>query len=189
MSVDRLELTTLAGCGLAIAGYPRFRYDAGGGGGLGSLGPLDPEGEQGVRFEVASLTIPPLSSRTTRVLGLPLPPGLSIAIDPECLEGSLHPASGALRLRFRARFRFRIGRLYAAPDLLVETELGTGSLTSRRHREQGRPIDSRGEALLVGVALVPPSGDPWVDRLLGLPDEALAQLRCRFRTVAATSPR
>ena len=35
--------------------------------------------------------------------------------------------------------------------------------------------------LLVGVAIVPPCGDPWLDRLLGLPDEALAMLRCSFK--------
>jgi hypothetical protein len=33
---------------------------------------------------------------------------------------------------------------------------------------------------LVGVATIAPSGDPWLDRFLGLPDEALALLRCRF---------
>jgi len=33
----------------------------------------------------------------------------------------------------------------------------------------------------VGVASVPPCGDPWLDRLLGLPDEALAMLRCSFK--------
>jgi len=35
-------------------------------------------------------------------------------------------------------------------------------------------------ALLVGVATVDPSGDPWLDRFLGLPDEALALLRCQL---------
>jgi hypothetical protein len=188
MSAPQLLLNTLDGCGLAISGYPRFRYDASGGGGLGSLGPLDSDGNQQVRFEAAALEIPVLNSRTTRVLGVPLPPGLSIAIVPELLEGSLSPASGAVQLRFRARFRFRIGHLYRPPDLIVETELGTGPVLSRRHRVEGRRLDGQGEALLVGVAQVPPSGDPWVDRPLGLPDEALALLRCRFRNVAPTTP-
>jgi hypothetical protein len=188
MSAPQLQLNTLDGCGLAIAGYPRFRYDASGGGGLGSLGPLDSDGCQQVRFEAAALEIPILDWRTTRVLGLPLPPGLSIAIVPELLEGSLSPANGTVQLRFRARFRFRIGRIYRAPDLIVETELGTGPVQSRRHRVEGRPFAGQGDALLVGVARVPPSGDPWVDRPLGLPDEALALLRCRFRNVASTTP-
>jgi hypothetical protein len=32
--------------------------------------------------------------------------------------------------------------------------------------------------------MVPPSGDAWLDRFLGLPDEALAVLRCRITNVA-----
>ena len=42
------------------------------------------------------------------------------------------------------------------------------------------PLDGTGLAQLVGVATIAPSGDPWLDRFLGLPDEALALLRCRF---------
>jgi hypothetical protein len=175
-----IQLLTLAGCGLAIGGYPRFRYDGRGGGGLGELGPPAADGRQPLRFPAAGLAIPELNARTTRLLGLPLPPGLAIAIAAEELAGSLCPASGSLQLRFRARFRFRIAGLYRAPDLLVDTELGTGPLRSRRHRLEGRPLDGRGEALLVGVAVVPPSGDRWLDRFLGLPDEALALLRCRL---------
>lgn len=182
--MNQVQLTTLDGCGLAIAGYPRFSYDARGGGAIGTAGALDAEGRQALRFDPSALQIPALEARTTRVLGLPLPPGLRIAIVPEQLEGSLCAASGEVRLRFRARFRFSIGRLYRAPDLLVATELGTGSVLSRRHQVAGRPLDVHGHGLLVGVALVPPSGDGWVDRCLGLPDEALALLRCRFRYLA-----
>jgi hypothetical protein len=34
--------------------------------------------------------------------------------------------------------------------------------------------------VLVGVAVVEPTGEAWLDRFLGLPDEALAVLRCRL---------
>jgi hypothetical protein len=91
-------------------------------------------------------------------------------------------------LRFRARFRFRIQlgatELYQAPDLLVDTELRSDRCQGRRHRASGRALDGSGAALLVGVATVPPSGDAWLDRFLGLPDEALAVLRCRITNVA-----
>jgi hypothetical protein len=186
--MNQVQLITLDGCGLAIAGYPRFTYDALGGGGIGTVGPLDPEGRQPLCFEPSALQIPDLETRTTRVLGLALPPGLRIAIVPELLEGWFCSASGEVSLRFRARFRFSIGHLYRAADLLVETDLSTGPVISRRHRVSGRPPDPHGDALLVGVALVPPSGDGWVDRCLGLPDEALALLRCRFRNLAPTTP-
>lgn len=174
-----VQLTTLEGCGLAIGRYPRFRYDGRGGGGLGQLGPAGPDGWQPLVFEPAGLQIPPLCSRTTRFLGLPLPPGLAIAIHPEQLAGRLDPTSGALSLRFRARFRFSIGG-YTAPDLLIDCELKSGSVEGARHRASGSPMNASGEACLVGVAVVQPSGEPWLDRFLGLPDEALALLRCRL---------
>ena len=183
-----LALQTLAGCGLAIGAYPRFRYDARGGGGVGVLASADPvgadiasgPGHSTLRFDPATLRIPPLDWRTTRFLGLPLPPGLAITIHPEQLEGCLDAATGTMALRFEARFRFAIGALYRAPDLIVATTLSTGPVQGRRHRASGQPLDGEGRALLVGVATIAPSGDPWFDRFLGLPDEALALLRCRL---------
>ena len=174
-----LQLATLAGCGLAIGRYPRFRYDGRGGGGLGQLGPAGADGRQSLSFDPAALQIPPLCSRTTRFLGLPLPPGLVIAIHPEQLAGSLDASSGALNLRFRSRFRFSVGA-YTAPDLLIDCELQSAAVQGARHRGTGEPLNACGEALLVGVAVVQPSGEPWLDRFLGLPDEALALLRCRL---------
>ena len=174
-----LQLSTEDACGLAIGRWPRFCYDARGGGGTGEVGP-----EQGgwcpLHFAPEQLTIPPLDWRSTRVLGLPLPPGLAIAIVPELLSGRWQPASGALELEFRARFRFSIGALYRAPDLLVATRLCSGSASGERHRAQGAPLDGSGRAVLVGVARIEPCGDPLLDRFLGLPDEALAVLRCHL---------
>lgn len=181
-------LQTLAGCGLAIGAYPRFRYDARGGGGLGVLAAPDFAGTEigsdpgtgTLCFDPAGLRIPPLDWRTTRFLGLPLPPGLAITIHPERLEGPIDAATGAMALHFAARFRFAIGALYRAPDLVVATTLSTGPVQGRRHRASGQPLDGDGRALLVGVATIAPSGDRWLDRFLGLPDEALALLRCRL---------
>ena len=174
------QLTTLDGCSLAIGRYPRFRYDGRGGGGPGTCGPLGPDGQRAISFDPADLRIPPLCSRTTRWLGLPLPPGLAIAIDPERLAGGLEPASGALRLQFRSRFHFTVGG-YTAPALLIDCDLHSGPVQGRRHRACGAPLDGSGAALLAGVALVQPSGAAWLDRFLGLPDEALALLRCQLR--------
>lgn len=175
-----LELNTLAGCGLAIAGYPHFRYDARGGRGSAQLGQPSRDGSWPLRFQPEELCIPPLDWRSTRVLGLPLPPGLSIGIEPEQLEGVLDPASGCLALNFRARFHCRMGSLFRAPPLLVATELFTGEIRSQRNHCCGQPLAADGTALLVGVATIEPTGEAWLDRVLGLPDEALALLRCRF---------
>jgi len=186
-AASTLQLTTQAGCGLAIGSYPRFRYDGGGGGGLAQLGCESTDGLRPLTFDPAALLIPPLCSRTTRLLGLPLPPGLAIAIHPEQLAGTLDPASGELRLQFRARFRFSIGS-YTAPDLLIDCPLHSGPVQGRRHRATGARLNGCGEAVLVGVALVPPCGEAWLDRFLGLPDEALALLRCRLSPAVGAAP-
>ncbi len=175
-----LQLQTQSGCGLAIGRYPRFRYDASGGGGAAILGPQDRGSWQPLSFEAAALTIPALNWRTTRFLGLPLPPGLSIAVHPERLEGRWQLATGAVELQFHARFRFALGVLYRAPDLIVHTQLTSKAVQGQRHSARGQPLDGNGQALLVGIAMIQPTGVSWFDQFLGLPDEALAQLRCRF---------
>jgi hypothetical protein len=177
-----LALATDDGCALAIGSYPRFLYDGRGGGGVGrAAGPLA-EGWCGVVFAPASLTIPSLSTRTTRFLGLPLPPGLQIAIAPEELQGRWHPERGDLELKFVARFRPLLAARQVAPDLMVSTRLTTGAVRSRRHQTEGSRLDGQGRGTLVGTAMVAPTGEGWVDRFLGLPDEALAVLRCQFRS-------
>ena len=175
-----LHLITEAGCGLAIGAYPRFVYDASGGGGSASLGHCDGAGWQSIQFDPTKLTIPALTWRTSRVLGVPLPPGLSIQIHPEQLLGQWHPRRGEVHLNFRSRFRFSLAGLYQAPDLIVHTCLQTETAEGQRHQAQGKRVGVDGQALLVGVASVMPTGDVWLDRFLGLPDEALAQMRCRL---------
>ena len=179
-----LHLQTESGCGLAIGAYPRFHYDARGGRGIASLGQSDGDGWQTVSFDPDHLLIPALCWRNTRVLGLPLPPGLSISIQPEQLQGQWHPSSGEVQLEFRSRFYFSLAGLYQAPPLIVQTRLQTEAAQGLRHHAQGERIGANSKALLVGIATVAPTGDGWLDRFLGLPDEALALLRCRLILVS-----
>lgn len=177
------RLDTLPGCALVIGRYPRFRYNADGGIALASA--IHGSGSTlQLSFPPAQTNIPPLSSQTTRFLGLPLPPGLRISIEPDRLEGVLDPDSGAVELQFEARFRFELRAAgavrYRAPDLLVNTTLTTGAIQSRRHRCEGRVLNGNEPALLVGAAQVEPCGEAWLDRFLGLPDEALAVLAFRL---------
>ncbi len=176
-----LLLTTEADCALAIGPYPRFRYDARGGGGVSA--PMEPaeDGWQALRFAPAGLTIPALSARTTRFLGLPLPPGLRIAITPQRLEGRWQPSSGRVELTFEARFQLLVAERPVAPELRVATRLTTEEARGRRHQVRGAPLDGEGLGVLVGLASVPATGEGWLDRFLQLPDEALALLRCRLR--------
>jgi hypothetical protein len=174
----RWRLETLEGCQLAIGAYPLFRYDARGGGGtaVAATGKAPPTGDTGVvplAFAPEQLRIPALSGRTTTVLGLPLPPGLSITVVPMRLEGEVDPDGGSVALAFEAAFRFRLRlggvTLLAPPDLQIRTCLRSGS-----------PLSPTGATTLLGVATVPPCGAPWLDRFLGLPNQALAVLQCRL---------
>ena len=143
-----LQLFTLAGCRLAIGRYPAFRYDGRGGGGPGLIGTPEVGTSSAMSFPPGTLSIPPLNTATTRFLGLPLPPGLSIAIAAEQLSGHWQPDSGAIALQFRARFRFRIaaaGRaLYAPPDLQIACELSSDVVQGHRHGASGRPRSADG---------------------------------------------
>ena len=92
-----VKFRTLGACKLGISRYPDFEYDAGGGRGSGS-GTKVTDGELNdeisVSFDIKTLYIPPLSSATTRFLGLPLPPFLKIEIAPELFQGSIDRESG-----------------------------------------------------------------------------------------------
>lgn len=176
-----VQLHTLAGCTLAIGAYPHFHYDARGGGGIGTL--LSARGNRAnLHFAASNLCIPPLNWRSTRILGLPLPPGLAITIAAEPLSGELERSNGAIRLDFNARFVLGVGgKRYSAPPLQVACSLTTGAVEGRRHRAVGQPLNADQQAVLVGIAQVPLSGEAWLDRFLGLPDEALAVLRCQLQ--------
>lgn len=176
-----MALATEPGCALAISFYPPFRYDGSGGGGQAIASEALEEGWRGLVFDPATLAIPPLCSRTTRFLSLPLPPGVHIAIEPQRLQGRWQPSSGAVELHFLARFRPMVASRAVAPDLIVATQLATGAVRGRRHQARGTPLDGQGRGVLVGIASVAPTGEGWVDRFLGLPDEALAVLRCQLR--------
>lgn len=179
---EAVQLRTAAGCSLAIGAYPRFVYDARGGGGDGHLAPPDGRGRRRLHFPTEDLRIPPMDGHTARFLGLPLPPGLSIAILPELLQGWFDPASGSVQLQFQARFQFSAAGLYRPPPLWVDTQLSSASAPGPAHPRwgelRGHPLQQDGAVTLVGVAPVQPSGDPWFDRFLGLPSEALAVMRC-----------
>jgi hypothetical protein len=181
--VAEARLITLAGCGLVIGGYPRFRYNALGGQALGEVAQAGQDLKR-VQFPANTIRIPDLNWRTTRFLGLPLPPGLKIGIQPEQLAGQIQTSTGQVELQFRSRFRFCMGASaglqLSAPDLGVETRLTTEAISSQRHNVQGQRLDQNNRGVLVGTARIEPCGAAWLDRFLGLPDEALAVLECRF---------
>jgi len=143
-------------------------------------GETSADGWQPLQFDPTDLTIPALKSRTGRILGLPLPPGIEIAIRPQALAGRWQPETGLVDLAFEARFQLLLAGRSVAPDLQVSTRLGTGEANWRRGPVAGQPLDAEGRGVLVGVALVPLTAEGWLDRFLGLPGEALAVLCCQL---------
>ncbi|GMP70091.1 hypothetical protein CsSME_00029099 [Camellia sinensis var. sinensis] len=174
-----VKFRTLGGCKLGISRYPDFEYNAEGGTGTGTglkIVDGDLDGEVSVNFDLETLYIPPLTSATTRFLGLPLPPFLKIDIVPELFRGIINQKSGKVDLEFKAKFLFSIGSIYKAPPLLVETVLTSEESKGTLRSGKGESLNEEGKCRLVGVATVDPIDDFLMDTFLSLPTECLANM-------------
>ncbi|EYU25049.1 hypothetical protein ABFS82_06G038600 [Erythranthe guttata] len=175
--IYNVRFKTLSACKLGISRYPDFDYNAEGGVGSATatrISKTDSDDEFSVVFDVNELYIPPLSSATTKFLGLPLPPFLKIDIVPESFQGKINQQSGKVDLKFRARFCFSFGSIYKAPPLLVETILTSEESKGKIRGGKGERLDKNGLCRLVGVATVDPINDVFMDTFLSLPTECLA---------------
>ncbi|MFS8015358.1 hypothetical protein Hanom_Chr15g01355461 [Helianthus anomalus] len=177
--VYNVKFKTLGACKLGISRYPDFVYNAQGGEGSGigkKMVGVDFNGETSVDFDVTTLYIPPLTTATTKFLGLPLPPFLKIAIVPEIFRGIINLESGKVDLKFKAKFWFSMGSIYKAPPLLVETLLTSEESKGSLRSGSGERLDEQGRCKLVGVATVEPIDDFFMNSFLDLPTECLAIL-------------
>ncbi|PON69920.1 ATP-dependent Clp protease ATP-binding subunit [Parasponia andersonii] len=175
----RVKFRTLGDCKLGISNYPDFDYNAEGGKGTGSGSKVAESNSNDdilVSFDLKTLYIPPLTSSTTKFLGLPLPPFLKISIDPELFRGSINQNSGQIDLEFKAKFWFSVGSVYNAPPLVVETVLTSEESVGKMRSGRGERLDKDGKCRLVGVATVGPIVDFFMNSFLGLPTECLADL-------------
>ncbi|KAI7740137.1 hypothetical protein M8C21_005278 [Ambrosia artemisiifolia] len=174
-----VKFKTLGACKLGISRYPDFEYNAQGGEGSGigkKMVGVDFNGETSVDFDVKTLYIPPLTTATTKFLGLPLPPFLKIAIVPEIFRGIINLESDKVDLKFKAKFWFSMGSIYKAPPLLVETLLTSEESKGSLRSGIGERLDEQGRCKLVGVATVEPIDDFLMNSFLDLPTECLAIL-------------
>ena len=176
-----MELRSLEGCRLKIGKYPPFTYNAYGGGGKATLIPNQKSNVLNISFSSKTFSIPSLSSKTTRFLCLPLPPGLKIKMSMNLLEGTIDTNSGDVLLNFEAKFHFSIGAMYRFPALMVKTLLKTGKVKSKIHEGEGLVLQSNGTTKLVGIAKIPRTGNQILDAFLGLPNEAMAELKCEIK--------
>nr|GLL39325.1 uncharacterized protein LOC109151087 [Ipomoea trifida] len=177
--VYEVEFRTQGGCKLGISRYPDFEYNAEGGRGSGrGVKNNEEDDEISVDFELKSVYIPPLTTATTKFLGLPLPPLLKIDIVPELFRGTINQESGKIDLEFRAKFWFSIGSVYRAPPLVVETVLTSEESKGKMKKGRGERLKNNegGSCRLVGVATVQPIDDVFLNTFLSLPTECLAVL-------------
>ena len=176
-----MHLKSLNGCRLTIGSYPPFLYNASGGGGEGRLIPSNSNNILYLSFSSENFSIPPLTSQTTKFLSLPLPPGIKIEMSMDKLEGTIDKNSGEVLFTFESKFVFSIGALIKFPDLLVKTLLKTGSVKGKSHEAKGLVLQKNGQTKLVGISIIPPTGNKILDTFLDLPNEALAELECEIK--------
>ena len=176
-----MQLKSLEGCRLTIGSYPPFSYDASGGGGKGTLVPSKKNNILYLSFSSKTFSIPPLTSNTTKFLFLPLPPGLKIEMSMDKLKGTIDKNSGKVFLKFESRFIFSIGVIIKFPALIVKTSLKTGKVQGKLHQAEGIDLQKDGKTKLVGISIIPPTGNKILDAFLGLPNEALAELQCEIK--------
>ena len=174
-------MKSLDGCRLTIGSYPPFTYNAYGGGGKATLLPSKQNNIFNISFSSKTFLIPPLTSRTTKFLSLPLPPGLKIEMSMDQLAGTINQQSGEVLLRFESKFFFSIGSVIKFPELIVNTLLTTGKVKSNSHEGKGQSIQNNGKTKLVGISTIPKTGNKILDTFLGLPNEALAELQCEIK--------
>tara|TARA_Y100001968_G_C19117448_1_gene600288 strand:+ start:163 stop:693 length:531 start_codon:yes stop_codon:yes gene_type:complete len=175
-----MKLKSLEGCQLKIGRYPHFKYNGTGGGGKGKLVPSNIDNIQYLSFSSETFSIPSLTYQTTKFLSIPLPPGLKIKMSMNKLEGTIDQGSGEILLKFDSKFEFSIGSIIQFPGLLVKTSLQTGKVKGKLHEATGSPRQKNGKTKLVGIAIIPLTGNKVLDTFLCLPNEALAELQCEI---------
>ena len=176
-----MELKSLEGCRLKIGKFPTFTYNAYGGGGKATLLPNEQNNLLHISFSSKTFSIPPLTSKTTKFLSLPLPPGFKIKMSLDHLEGTVDKNSGDVLLKFESKFLFNIGALLRFPPLIVRTLLKTGKVKGKIHEGEGLLLQSDGTTKLVGIATIPKTGNTILDKFLDLPNEAIAELKCEIK--------
>ena len=176
-----MQLKSLDGCRLAIGKYPSFSYNAYGGGGEAELLSNQKNNLLHISFSSKTFSIPPITSKSTKFLSLPLPPGFKIEMYMEQLEGTINKNSGEVLLKFESKFLFSIGAMLKFPRLIVKTTLKTGKVRGALHKGEGLALQNDGITKLVGISMIPKTGNKILDTFLGLPNEALAELRCKIK--------
>ena len=97
------------------------------------------------------------------------------------LAGTIDKNSGEVLLKFESKFFFSIGTIFKFPELIVKTLLKTGKVKGKLHQGEGLLRQKNGITKLVGISIIPKTGNKILDTFLGLPNEALAELNCEIK--------
>ena len=189
---DRIALTTMPASRptLGVSSWPDFDYDASGATTLGVVEPPDEKHPDALRlrFDVRTFEGPPVCGRTTRVFGVPLPPGVRIDIVPLSLHGWLDPDTGACALDFDAEFRGSVfgEGFIKLPAMTVRSPLTTGAARGQRRAAVGKPFGAIRGGSWKSARVSPASvGD---DANLSNGDDASSSLARRARLFRKNSP-
>ena len=71
--------------------------------------------------------------------------------------------------------------IFKFPKLRVKSFLKTGKVKGKLHQGEGRVLQNNGTTKLVGISMIPKTGNKVLDIFLGLPNEALAELKCEIK--------
>ena len=97
------------------------------------------------------------------------------------LEGTIDKNSGEVLLHFESKFIFTIGAIIKFPELIVKTLLKTGKVKGKSQKGEGLALQNNGITKLVGICIIPKTGNKILDAFLDLPNEALAELKCEIK--------
>ena len=173
-----MQLHSSKGCRLTIGSYPHFLYDASGGGGKAIIIETNERNIKYLKFCSKTFEIPSMNYKTTKFLGLPLPPGITIKMTMEKLEGTINQESGDINLNFQARFKLKFASFFQFPSLIVKSLLKTGKVNTITYDSVGVPLQKDGKTKLVGVTKIPKTSNSLLNSFLFLPTNALAELQC-----------
>ncbi len=175
-----LELKSYDGCQLSIGSYPTFKYNATGGGGKSFLY-YDKETDLRILdFDLKTFNMPNLNTKTTKLLGLPIPPGIEVNLFLNSLKGTINYQTREVLLNLNASFILKLFKT-SFPPLEIKTVLTTKTIQGEVLQGNGSNWLENGDLTLVGISKVYPTSSKILNIFLGLPNEALAVLRCNLR--------
>jgi len=148
-----------------LGSFAEFPYDGKGSDGIGKLEVI---GDGRASVEFSEFHVPPLQF-------IPGFDDIRIEITPHRLSGFIDFCTGLVELDFDATFTPWLGNR-SSTSISIVTTITTETSAGFSKTVTGERLDKWGDALLVGVAKVPPTGDPLIDGLLDLPNDAVCRL-------------